>query len=160
MVGLGLSQEDIWNALEEVKDPEIPILSIIDLKIVRSVEIRDDAVTVQITPTFVGCPALDMIAGAIQDVLIAKGIKTVNVRKDFALQWSTDMLDSEVREKLRLFGIAPPSPTGNVEIELPTVCPYCSSPRTQLENSFGATLCKQIYYCNSCLQSFEKFKSL
>ena len=87
MVGLGLSQEDIWNALEEVKDPEIPILSIIDLKIVRSVEIRDDAVTVQITPTFVGCPALDMIAGAIQDVLIAKGIKTVNVRKDFALQW-------------------------------------------------------------------------
>ncbi len=160
MVGSLPSEREIWKCLEEIEDPEVPALSIIDLKIVNSVEIRGEVVTVVITPTFVGCPALDMIAEAIQDKLLKVGFKTANVKKNFSVRWSTDMLDKTAREKLEVFGIAPPSHSGTVVIELPTLCPHCKSAHTQLENPFGATLCKQLYYCNSCRQSFEKFKTL
>jgi ring-1,2-phenylacetyl-CoA epoxidase subunit PaaD len=160
MVGPVLSETDIWKVLQEINDPEIPVLSIVDLKIVRAVETRGSEVTVSITPTFTGCPALDMIAEMIQEKLFAHGFTTVHVKKNYGARWSTDMLDETVRVKLERFGIAPPSRSGGVIVDLPTICPYCQSPSTQLENPFGATLCKQLYYCNSCRQSFEKFKAL
>ena len=154
------SEKEIWKCLEEIEDPEVPALSIIDLKIVNSVEVHGKTVNVVITPTFVGCPALDMIAGSIQDKLLKVGFKAVDVKKNFAVRWSTDMLDRQARDKLEAFGIAPPSHSDTVVVELPTLCPHCKSAHTQIENPFGATLCKQLYYCNSCRQSFEKFKTL
>jgi phenylacetate-CoA oxygenase, PaaJ subunit len=160
MVGLVLSETDVWKVLQEINDPEIPVLSIVDLKIVSAVEAHGNEVTVNITPTFVGCPALDTIAEMIQEKLLANGFKAVHVKRNYGARWSTDMLDETVRKKLERFGIAPPSRSGEVTIDLPTLCPYCQSASTQLENPFGATLCKQLYYCNSCRQSFEKFKAL
>ncbi len=154
------SAAEVWKSLEHVTDPEIPVLSIVDLKIVRSVEVQDAAVTVRITPTFTGCPAQDVIAESIRNQLQGDGFKHVVVKKDLAEQWSTDMLDETTRQKLKAFGVAPPTNTTQVELKLPVLCPFCGSSETKLENSFGPTLCKQIYYCDSCRQSFEKFKSL
>lgn len=160
MVETVLTEQDVWKNLEAVKDPELPALSIVDLKIVRSVEVRGEEATVGIVPTFVGCPALEMIAEAIRERLLGLGFKVVHVNKTYAAQWSTDLLDETARKKLETYGIAPPSPSSAVTVELPTLCPYCKSAETQLENPFGATLCKQLYYCNSCRQSFEKFRTL
>jgi ring-1,2-phenylacetyl-CoA epoxidase subunit PaaD len=160
MVGVVLSETEVWKVLREISDPEIPALSIVDLKIVRAVSSHNEEVTVDITPTFVGCPALDMIAEAIHAKLLEKGFKAVHVRKSYAARWSTEMLDDTVRMKLEEFGIAPPTRLGKVVVELPTLCPFCKSANTQLDNPFGATLCKQLYYCNSCRQSFEKFKAI
>jgi ring-1,2-phenylacetyl-CoA epoxidase subunit PaaD len=160
MVGLVHSETEVWKALGEICDPEIPVLSIVELKIVHNLVVIEEEVTVDITPTFLGCPALDMIAELIQKKLLGIGFKAVHVKKNYAARWSTDMLDQSVRIKLEKFGIAPPSQYGEVSIEIPTTCPFCNSAQTQLENPFGATLCKQLYYCNSCLQSFEKFKAL
>jgi ring-1,2-phenylacetyl-CoA epoxidase subunit PaaD len=160
MVGVVLSETEVWRVLREISDPEIPALSIVDLKIVRDVSSHDEEVTIDITPTFVGCPALDMIAEVIQAKLLEKGFKAVHVKKNYAARWSTEMLDETVRKKLEKFGIAPPTRSGSVIVELPTPCPYCKSANTQLDNPFGATLCKQLYYCNSCRQSFEKFKAI
>ncbi len=154
------SNSEVWKSLGEIQDPEIPVLSIVELKIVHAVEIQGDVVTVDITPTFVGCPALDLIASMIRDKLLTIGFKAVDVKKTYAAHWSTDLLDETAREKLEIFGIAPPAESGQVLVNIPTLCPYCKSANTQLENSFGATLCKQLYYCNSCRQSFEKFRTL
>jgi len=160
MVGFALSETDIWKILQEISDPEIPVLSIVDLKIVNAVEAHGSEVTVSITPTFIGCPALETISEMIREKLLANGFTAVHVKRNYRVQWSTDMLDEAVRMKLEKFGIAAPSRSDEVIIDLPTVCPYCQSSSTQLENPFGATLCKQLYYCNSCRQSFEKFKAL
>jgi ring-1,2-phenylacetyl-CoA epoxidase subunit PaaD len=160
MVGERLSEEMVWSLLHEVNDPEIPGLSIVDLKIVRGVHLEEGCVTVEITPTFVGCPALDLIEESIREKLTAKGCGTVTVKRNFAAVWSSDLLEQSARDVLERAGIAPPDRSGEVVIELPTSCPYCKSGDTQLESAFGATLCKQLYYCNSCRQSFEKFRSL
>jgi ring-1,2-phenylacetyl-CoA epoxidase subunit PaaD len=160
MVGIVFSETDVWKVLEEINDPEIPVLSIVDLKIVRAVEAQGTEVTVSITPTFIGCPALEMIAEMIKEKLFVHGFTAVHVKRNYGARWSTDLLDDTVRMKLERFGIAPPSRSGEVIIDLPTLCPYCQSASTQLENPFGATLCKQLYYCNSCRQAFEKFKAL
>jgi len=154
------SETQVWKLLGEIRDPELPALSVVELRIVSSVSITDRAVTIDITPTFVGCPALDTIAESIREKMLANGFDVVNVNRSYTAQWSSDFLDDTARTKLETFGIAPPSPVADVVVELPTLCPYCKSDQTQLESSFGATLCKQLYYCNSCRQSFEKFKSL
>ncbi len=160
MVGVVMSEADVWKVLAGISDPEIPALSIVDLKIVPAVSTHDEEVSVDITPTFVGCPALDSISEMIRATLLDKGFKTVHVKRDYAARWSTEMLDESVRKKLEKFGIAPPSRSSEVVLELPTLCPFCRSANTQLENPFGASLCKQLYYCNSCRQSFEKFKAI
>jgi len=160
MVETVLTADGVWENLKTVKDPEVPALSIVDLKIVRNVRVDNDEVEVEITPTFVGCPALDMIAGMIGENLRSMGFRNVRVMKTFTAHWSTDMLDQAAKDNLKAFGIAPPAPSGEVTMELPTICPYCDSADTKLENAFGATLCKQLYYCNSCRQSFEKFRTL
>jgi ring-1,2-phenylacetyl-CoA epoxidase subunit PaaD len=150
---------EVWKSLGKVMDPQIPVLSIVDLKIVRSVETQGSVVAVHITPTFTGCPALDMIAESIRERLREDGFEHVKVTKDMSARWSTELLDVSARQKLKEFGIAPPGAIG-VQIELPVLCPFCDSSNTKLENSFGPTLCRQLYYCNSCRQSFERFKSL
>jgi ring-1,2-phenylacetyl-CoA epoxidase subunit PaaD len=160
VVEILLTEQEVWKRLETIKDPEIPALSIVDLKIIRNVHVEDGSATVDITPTFVGCPALEMIAGMIHENLISMGFKDVLVNKSYAAHWSTDMLDEGARKKLEAFVIAPPAPSSEVRIELPTLCPYCKSSDTKLESAFGATLCKQLYYCNACRQSFEKFRAV
>lgn len=166
-----LSQR-VWEELSNVKDPEIPVLSLVDMKIIRRVEVNDATVTVVITPTFAGCPALHMMKEEVRERLLGLGFKQVNVEISFAEPWSTELLDDAAREKLSAFGIAPParlrSSNGQGDhqqllsesLQQPVLCPFCRSERTRLENFFGSTLCRQIFYCEQCNQSFERFKPL
>ena len=160
MVNAGITEVEVWKALEGIADPEIPVISVVQLKIIRSVEIRDDEVRVEITPTFVGCPALDTITESIAKTLTALGFKSVIVKKNFLAHWSTDLLDKEARSRLQQFGIAPPLESGTNGSPEPVPCPYCNSTDTKVESPFGATLCKKLCYCNSCKQSFEQFRTI
>jgi ring-1,2-phenylacetyl-CoA epoxidase subunit PaaD len=160
MVTTKIREEEVWKALEAIADPELPVISIVQLKIIRSVVIRDDEVCVEITPTFVGCPALETISESIGKTLTALGFKTVRVERNFAAQWSTDLLDADARSKLQQVGIAPPFKSAMSHSSTPVPCPYCNSTDTRVENPFGATLCKKLCYCNSCKQSFEQFRAI
>jgi ring-1,2-phenylacetyl-CoA epoxidase subunit PaaD len=159
----GLTEGMVWDALKDVHDPEIPTLSIVELKIVRSVSVQGARIAVEITPTFSGCPALDLMKDQIIEKVVSLGAKDVAVNINRSLVWSTDLLDHETKLKLREHGIAPPPVLGKnlaVTLQLPVECPYCGSSETTLESSFGPTLCRQIFYCDKCRQSFERFKPL
>ncbi len=154
----------IWQALDQVKDPEIPVVSLVEMGIVRDVAVEPGgAVTVTITPTFSGCPALEVMKTDIVEHLRAMGIERVKVETTYTPPWTTDWISDEARAKLKAFGLAPPPlHGGNFEIVLmdAVACPYCGSARTSLRNSFGPTPCRMIYYCNNCQQPFEQFKPL
>lgn len=158
-----LSEHEVWDALKDITDPEIPVLSLVDMKIVRDVKIDGDKVHVTMTPTFAGCPAIYQMKSDIEEKLRELGFEKINVELSFKEPWSTEMLDGEARAKLETFGITPPTkhngnPTGAINAEVK--CPYCKSKDTTMENPFGPTLCRMIYYCNSCQQPFERFKAL
>lgn len=163
MKDLRVDTATIWQQLAAITDPEIPVVSLVEMKVIRDVQVLNDAVKVVLAPTFVGCPALEQMKAEIRAKLSELGIENVVIESSFSPPWSTDMLDEEVKEKLRAFGIAPP-PRNDGELAavlaLPVACPFCSSHNTALESEFGATLCKQIYYCNDCRQSFERFKPI
>jgi ring-1,2-phenylacetyl-CoA epoxidase subunit PaaD len=151
--------------LETVKDPEVPVLSVVELGVVRHVEVSGTAVTVTITPTYSGCPALHAIEQDIESALKAGGFDTVTIRTEYAPAWTTEWMSEPAREKLRAYGIAPP---GHITAEqlVPlgvTVrsvsCPFCGSPNTSLESEFGPTACKSLHSCHACRQPFEHFKS-
>ena len=152
----------VWRELAKITDPEIPILSLVDMKIIRNITIKHDAVSVTISPTFVGCPALEHIKSEIKTRLADIGCSAVEIQTTYTPPWSTDMLDETVREKLRAFGIAPPAQTTEIEatLTIPTACPFCGSFDTHMEGEFGATLCKQLFYCDNCRESFERFKTI
>lgn len=149
---LGIDRETIWRELEQITDPEIPVLSLVEMKVIRDIEISESGVTVVMSPTFVGCPAMEHMKGEVRSRLQALGVADVVVETTFSPPWSTDMLDEEVKEKLRRFGIAPP-PKNDDELvavlQLPVPCPFCGSTHTTLESPFGATLCKQLFYCEN-----------
>jgi len=154
---------EIWESLKEVTDPEIPVLSLVDMKIVRDVKIDGDEVHVTMTPTFAGCPAIYQMKSDIEEKLRELGFEKIHVSLSFKEPWSTEMLDDEARAKLESFGITPPTkhngePT--ITMNAKVTCPYCKSEDTAMENPFGPTLCRMIYYCNSCQQPFERFKAL
>ena len=157
-----LDEQAIWQELGKITDPEIPVLSLVDMKIIRRVTIQNDAVSVLISPTFVGCPALEHIKNEIRTRLGELGCSSVEIQTTYSPPWSTDMLDEHVREKLRAFGIAPPAQTSEIPatFTIPAACPFCGSLHTHMESEFGATLCKQLFYCNDCRQSFERFKTI
>ncbi len=158
-----LDEKTIWEELGKITDPEIPILSLVEMKILRSVLVTDDGVKVVMSPTFIGCPALDVMKNEIRSRLVALGCEQVTIETTFSPPWSTDMLDDDVKEKLRVFGIAPPPKTGEelvAVLSLPVPCPFCNSSHTHLESAFGATLCKQMFYCDECWQSFDRFKPI
>lgn len=163
MKDLRVDTATIWQQLAAITDPEIPVVSLVEMKVIRDVQVLNDAVKVVLAPTFVGCPALEQMKAEIRAKLSELGIEDVVIESSFSPPWSTDMLDEEVKEKLRAFGIAPP-PKNDGELvavlNLPVACPFCHSTHTQLESPFGATLCKQIFYCNDCRQSFERFKPI
>jgi ring-1,2-phenylacetyl-CoA epoxidase subunit PaaD len=155
----------VWAALAEVPDPEIPVVSLVDLGVIRTVEVDGDRVTVELTPTFLGCPALDAMrdrmAGAVRGL---GGEPDVRVVLDDS--WSTDRITPTGREKLREAGLAPPLPRAAGEPALVQLrsrifrCPYCGSDATRLENLFGPTPCRSIRYCDSCRQPFEQMKTI
>ena len=158
-----LTPESVWRVLAEVKDPEIPVVSLIEMGIIREVQVDGDKITVAMAPTFSGCPALQAMQDEIGERLKALGAREVVVRIELNPPWSTDWIDESARAKLKAFGLAPPPRHGG-SVALffldEVACPYCNSRDTSLKNSFGSTLCRAIFYCNTCRQPFEQFKPL
>ncbi|MHB1049946.1 MAG: 1,2-phenylacetyl-CoA epoxidase subunit PaaD [Bacteroidota bacterium] len=158
------SESSVMALLASVPDPEIPVISIVDLGIVREVTVNGATVKVTMTPTYSGCPAMFVIEEEIRKVLEKNGFMDIAIEKIFSPAWTTDWLSESAQEKLRKYGIAPPvscvsSPL--LQIELPTVtCPLCNSLDTRLTSEFGSTPCKSYYVCSSCRQPFEYLKSL
>jgi ring-1,2-phenylacetyl-CoA epoxidase subunit PaaD len=153
---------DVWEVLETVKDPEIPAVSVVDLGIIEKVEVADARVKVTALPTFVGCPALEVIGRDIQSALRDAGYEP-EVDFVFDPPWTTDRITAEGKRKLEEYGLAPPTgkaPAGPVRLTLlaPGTCPYCGSKDTVLESPFGPTLCRATSYCKSCRNPFEQFK--
>lgn len=158
-----LTLEQIWKLLEDVKDPEIPVVSVVEMGIVREVALEGNQVTVRMTPTFSGCPALHAMQTEIRRHLLACGAQEVRVEVQLAPAWTSDWISAEARQKLRAFGLAPPTRLeGRIALTdlSEAVCPHCGSPDTRLKNSFGSTLCRAIYICNSCREPFEQFKPI
>ena len=160
-----VTEAQVWSALAEVEDPEIPVVSVVDMGVVRDVRVDGDRVHVEFTPTFLGCPALEVMRDRMAERIQALGAEPdVEVVLDDS--WSTDRISPEGREKLREAGFAPPAARGASEpklVQLQTAvfrCPYCGSPDTALENIFGPTPCRSLRYCRSCRQPFEQFKTI
>jgi len=148
----------VWDVLETVMDPEVPALSVVDLGIVRDVEVDDaGAVTVSITPTYSGCPAMHVIEEDIVSALHAGGWPDVRVKTVLSPAWSTDWIGPEARHKLEAYGIAAPE---FVPLQRRAACPFCGSRETMMKSEFGATACKALMYCSSCQQPFELFKAI
>ena len=160
-----VTAEAVWAALAEIPDPEIPVVSLVDLGVIRDVQVDGSNVRVELTPTFLGCPALEAMRRALEETVEALGgAPDVAVIQDDS--WSTDRITPVGREKLRAAGFAPPAPR---EAGAPTLvqlesnafrCPYCGSSDTALENIFGPTPCRSLRYCRSCKQPFEQFKTI
>jgi ring-1,2-phenylacetyl-CoA epoxidase subunit PaaD len=156
----------IWKLLEEVYDPEVPVLSVLDLGIVRHVTFHhpDESVTVTITPTYSGCPAMDMISMNIKMMLLSNGYKNVNVIQTLTPAWTTDWMTEKGKEKLKEYGIAPPNvkqQVCNQELfvaDEAVQCPHCHSWHTQRISEFGSTACKALYQCADCKEPFDYFK--
>ena len=160
-----VTAERVWEALAEIPDPEIPVISLVDLGVVKSVSVDAPRVRIEFTPTFMGCPALDAMRRQMEDAVVSLGGEPqVDVVLDDS--WSTDRITPEGREKLREAGFAPPppraeAPTGLVQLQRAVHrCPYCGSTETRLENIFGPTPCRSLRYCESCRQPFEQFKTI
>ena len=157
-----VSKEQILKALEEVKDPEIPTVSIVDLGMITGINIgENNSVLISLTPTFVGCPAIEMIENLIKEKVRELKVNCVEVETTFDVQWNSNMVTSRGRELLKKHGLAPPVKlNGYVEMNhfLKVVCPYCGSSETEFKSLFGSALCRSIHYCSQCLQSFEQFK--
>ena len=151
--------------LDSVKDPEVPVLSVVELGVVRGVEATGDAVTVTVTPTYTGCPAMQVIEDDIRAALVAAGFRDVTIKRVYAPAWTTDWMSEAAREKLRAYGIAPPHLVGaGALVPLgPTVrtveCPFCGSSNTTTASEFGAPACKSLHVCHACRQPFEHFKA-
>lgn len=158
---MALEKVKILHWLEEVKDPEIPVLSLIDLGVITDVIIDDNHVKVKMTPTFSGCPAIDYMKADVIKVLKENGVESVECDVSFETQWNSNMISEKGRKALKKFGLAPP-PKHEMIIDLDILenisCPYCESENTDLRNPFGPTLCRSIHYCNDCKQAFEQFK--
>ena len=160
---------EVMAALREVADPEIPTVSVVDLGMIERVEVRPDGIEVELLPTFVGCPALEIIRDTIAGRLDEFG-RPVDVQVSFATPWTSDRISSEGREKLRRSGFAPPPHLregralpmvgSTAAPETAVACPYCGSTTTTLENVFGPTQCRSIRHCSDCRQPFEAFKPI
>lgn len=146
----------VWTWLEQVPDPEIPVISVVDLGIVRDIRWNDEGLIVTVTPTYSGCPATEVIARDIRDALIARGIENVRIETKISPAWTTDWISERGRERLREYGIAPPA-SSLVQIEN-VACPRCGSHDTEMISRFGSTPCKAIYRCRACLEPFDVFK--
>ena len=160
-----VTAEAVWDALAEIPDPEIPVISLVELGVVKEVAVEGERVRIDFTPTFMGCPALETMRARMEDTIRDLGAEPqVNVLLDDS--WSTDRITPAGREKLREAGFAPPVPRAAAAPTLVQLqskafrCPYCGSTETRLDNIFGPTPCRSVRYCESCRQPFEQFKTI
>jgi ring-1,2-phenylacetyl-CoA epoxidase subunit PaaD len=158
-----ITPEKIMDILEGVADPEIPVISIVDLGIVRRVEFTSESLEIDLSPTYSGCPALDVIPILVREALAAEGITEVSIKNVISPAWSTDWISEEGLKKLNAFGITPPHRTGDGESRVPleersVACPRCGSDNTRLISRFGSTPCKAAFQCSDCLEPFDYFK--
>jgi ring-1,2-phenylacetyl-CoA epoxidase subunit PaaD len=159
-----INKQTIYSYLEEINDPEVPVLSIIDLGIVRDVRMNDEELEVIITPTYTGCPAMDMITTTIKIQLATLGFKKIKITQVLSPAWTTEWMSEEGKRKLKEYGIAPPNPKQQVcdqklfaEAE-GVQCPHCNSYHTHRISEFGSTACKALYRCDDCKEPFDYFK--
>lgn len=159
-----LSENAVWDALQGIKDPEIPVVSIVELGVVRRVLVSGDDAVVEITPTFSACPAYHVMVSSVRERLRELGARHVEVKTVLYPAWSTDWLSDAAREKLRRFGLAVPDRhRGDLDDAIESgaaACPYCGSAKTRQTNSFGCTPCRAIAFCENCHQPFEQLKPL
>lgn len=160
-----VTREQVWALMEEVFDPEVPVLTIVDLGVVRDIEhLENDGWKITITPTYSGCPAMKRIEDDIREKLLEHGIEHVEVKNVLSPAWTTDWLSENGRRKLQEYGIAPPVDEIDKSVlfaEQPTVpCPRCLSKHTKMISQFGSTACKAHYQCQDCLEPFDYFKCL
>jgi ring-1,2-phenylacetyl-CoA epoxidase subunit PaaD len=156
-----VTPEEIIKALHEVKDPEIPTISVVDLGIITGVKINEDGVDIDMTPTFSGCPAIKILENNVRERIEAMQVGKVNVKTTFDIPWNTNMISPAGREALLKHGLAPPPMhDGYFELDVlsDVACPFCGSRNTTFNSPFGATLCRAIHYCKNCQQGFEQFK--
>lgn len=153
----------LWQAFGDIPDPEIPVISITDLGIIREIDLSKQPVEVVITPTYTGCPAMHMIEGLVREAAEKEVGGPVTIRTQLTPPWSTDWLDADARERLRDYGISPPMPTScGTQGEAPegVPCPRCGSEDSELVSRFGSTPCKAHYKCRACLEPFDYFKCI
>jgi ring-1,2-phenylacetyl-CoA epoxidase subunit PaaD len=156
-------EKSIWNILETVCDPEIPVLSILDLGIIRAVAFNEasNMVELTITPTYTGCPAMDMIGAQIRMALAEAGFHQVKIQQILSPAWTTDWMTESGKQKLQAYGIAPPVATNFNQVyleDLEIACPNCGATNTKLVSEFGSTACKALFQCKDCLEPFDYFK--
>jgi ring-1,2-phenylacetyl-CoA epoxidase subunit PaaD len=173
-----ITETEVWEALAEVPDPEIPAVSVVDLGLVHAVELDAGRLRVELLPTFVGCPALELIRASVAERLAGMAPR-VEVEMTFAVPWTSDRITAEGRRKLRASGFAPPEGSESafgrrpgdsdrqsrpvfttIAVRPTATCPWCGSEDTALENLFGPTLCRTLFWCNRCRQPFEQFKAV
>ncbi len=145
----------VWDWLEDVPDPEIPVISVVDLGIVRDVAWADDTLEITVTPTYSGCPATSVIARDIEQAMSGRGLENVAVKTQIAPPWTTDWLSEKGRDRLTEYGIAPPQRSGG-----PKACPQCKGENLSLVSQFGSTPCKALWRCKDCLEPFDYFKCI
>jgi len=163
-----ITKDEILEILQEVKDPEIPAVSVIEMGMVREVIVSDNQVKIVITPTYSGCPAMGWIHNEIKKVLELEGISNLIIETRLSPAWTTDWMSEETKLKLKESGIAPPQNKTNdfdgsdlfniIKVPAAIICPFCDSDDTKMISEFGSTACKSLHYCNSCLQGFDHFK--
>jgi ring-1,2-phenylacetyl-CoA epoxidase subunit PaaD len=160
-LSINITEQEIWKLLEQVYDPEIPVLSVVDLGIIRKVNLNKDEIEVFITPTYSGCPAMDVISMNLRIMLLKEGFTRVKITQQLSPAWTTDWMSNEGKQKLKSYGIAPPAAKTfdkNYLENLIVECPRCYSKNTRLISQFGSTSCKALYQCNDCLEPFDYFK--
>jgi len=161
-----VTRDEILEILSGVMDPEVPVLSVVELGIVRDVSVDDSAVTVTLTPTYSGCPAMHEIEGAIRRAIVEHGFGPVVIRTTYSPAWTTEWITPAARAKLEAYGIAPPGERDDDELiplqrRVKSIrCPYCKSMNTERKSEFGSTACKAIWFCRNCAQPFEEFKAI
>ncbi len=159
-----ISAKEVWKLLEKVTDPEVPVLSVIDLGIIRDVKTNREEVEVTITPTYTGCPAMDVISITIKMELLSNGFKNVTIKQVLSPAWTTDWMSEAGKQKLKEYGIAPPNTKQQVcrdELFAPdeaVQCPHCNSYHTHRISEFGSTACKALHQCDDCQEPFDYFK--
>lgn len=160
-----LSKEKITALISEIPDPEIPVITISELGVIRDVIVNGDNVEVKITPTYSGCPAMQRMENDIKEILHKNGIANLKITTVYSPPWTTDWITDEAKEKLRKYGIAPPEKTTEDKSWLTgkskiVKCPRCGSVNTKLVSQFGSTACKALYQCQDCLEPFDYFKCI